>query len=31
VAAAWYQQLLGGLPSFLPNHTEAVWEVAEHC
>jgi hypothetical protein len=31
VAAAWYQRLVGGPPSFLPNDTEAVWEVADHC
>jgi catechol 2,3-dioxygenase-like lactoylglutathione lyase family enzyme len=30
VAAAWYEQLLGGPPSFRPNDTEAVWELAEH-
>ncbi len=30
VAVAWYGQLLGAVPSFLPNDTEAVWEVAEH-
>jgi predicted enzyme related to lactoylglutathione lyase len=29
-AVAWYAQLLGSDPSFLPNDTEAVWEVAEH-
>jgi catechol 2,3-dioxygenase-like lactoylglutathione lyase family enzyme len=29
-AAAWYEQLLGEPPSFLPNDTEAVWELAEH-
>ncbi len=29
-AAAWYQQLLGAPPSFLPDDTEAVWELAEH-
>ena len=29
-AATWYERLLGGPPSFLPNDTEAVWEVAEH-
>ncbi|KUL24408.1 VOC family protein [Actinoplanes awajinensis] len=27
-AVAWYQRLLGGPPSFLPNDVEAVWEVA---
>jgi hypothetical protein len=26
----WYERLFGGPPSFLPNETEAVWEVAEH-
>jgi hypothetical protein len=26
----WYEQFFGGRPSFLPNDTEAVWEVAEH-
>ncbi|MFE9958217.1 VOC family protein [Micromonospora sp. NPDC005299] len=29
-AAAWYERLLGGPPSFVPNDTEAVWELAEH-
>ncbi|MFF4893344.1 VOC family protein [Micromonospora chersina] len=29
-AAAWYERLLGAAPSFLPNDTEAVWELAEH-
>jgi hypothetical protein len=29
-ALKWYEQLLGAPPSFLPNDTEAVWEVAEH-
>ena len=29
-ATAWYEQLLGAPPSFLPNDTEAVWELAEH-
>ncbi|MEW2328150.1 VOC family protein [Micromonospora chersina] len=29
-AAAWYERLLGVPPSFLPNDTEAVWELAEH-
>ena len=29
-ALAWYQQLLGSEPSFLPNDTEAVWEIAEN-
>jgi catechol 2,3-dioxygenase-like lactoylglutathione lyase family enzyme len=28
-AAAWYERLLGAPPSFLPNDTEAVWELAE--
>ena len=27
-AAAWYEQLLGAPPSFLPNDVEAVWEIA---
>ena len=27
---AWYERLLGAPPSFLPNDTEAVWELAEH-
>jgi catechol 2,3-dioxygenase-like lactoylglutathione lyase family enzyme len=27
---AWYEQVLGAPPSFLPNPTEAVWEIAEH-
>ncbi|HEY3752350.1 MAG TPA: VOC family protein [Pseudonocardiaceae bacterium] len=29
-AVAWYERLLGKAPSFLPNDTEAVWEVTEH-
>jgi hypothetical protein len=29
-ALPWYEQLFGGPPSFLPNATEAVWEVAGH-
>ncbi len=29
-ATAWYEQLLGAPPSFLPNDIEAVWEVGEH-
>ena len=29
-AAAWYEQLLGAPPSFLPNDAEAVWELAGH-
>jgi catechol 2,3-dioxygenase-like lactoylglutathione lyase family enzyme len=29
-ATAWYERLLGGPPSFLPNDTEAVWELADH-
>ncbi|MAU00451.1 MAG: glyoxalase [Anaerolineaceae bacterium] len=29
-ARAWYEQLLGSSPSFLPHDTEAVWELAEH-
>jgi catechol 2,3-dioxygenase-like lactoylglutathione lyase family enzyme len=27
---AWYEQLLGAPPSFLPNDVEAVWDLAEH-
>lgn len=27
---AWYGRLLGSEPAFLPNATEAVWELAEH-
>jgi hypothetical protein len=30
VAAAWYERFLGAPPAFLPNDTEAVWELAEH-
>jgi hypothetical protein len=26
----WYERLLGTPPAFLPNDTEAVWELAEH-
>ena len=29
-AVAWYGGLLGSQPSFLPDPTEAVWEVAQH-
>ncbi|HLN77476.1 MAG TPA: VOC family protein [Nocardioidaceae bacterium] len=29
-ALTWYQRLLGSEPAFLPNATEAVWELAEH-
>jgi hypothetical protein len=29
-ARDWYEQLLGGPPSFLAHTTEAVWELAEH-
>ncbi len=29
-ALAWYQQLFGSPPTFLPHDTEAVWELAEH-
>jgi predicted enzyme related to lactoylglutathione lyase len=29
-ALGWYGQLLGSEPSFVPNDTEAVWELAEH-
>ena len=29
-AVAWYEQLLGAAPSFLPNDIEAVWELATH-
>jgi catechol 2,3-dioxygenase-like lactoylglutathione lyase family enzyme len=29
-ALTWYERLLGGAPAFLPNATEAVWELAEH-
>jgi catechol 2,3-dioxygenase-like lactoylglutathione lyase family enzyme len=29
-AVAWYERLLGSPPSFLPDDTEAVWEVVEH-
>ncbi len=28
-AIAWYSRLLGAEPSFLPNDTEAVWDVVE--
>ncbi len=30
-AAAWYERFIGGPPSFLPNDTEAVWELADRC
>ncbi|MGW0815547.1 VOC family protein [Streptomyces viridiviolaceus] len=29
-ALAWYERLLGSPPTFIPNDTEAVWELAEH-
>jgi catechol 2,3-dioxygenase-like lactoylglutathione lyase family enzyme len=29
-ALDWYERLLGYQPAFLPNATEAVWELAEH-
>ncbi|GGK35140.1 hypothetical protein GCM10010124_29780 [Pilimelia terevasa] len=29
-AVDWYARLLGGPPSFLPNDTEAVWELDTH-
>jgi catechol 2,3-dioxygenase-like lactoylglutathione lyase family enzyme len=29
-ALQWYERLFGSPPSFLPNDTEAVWELAEH-
>jgi glyoxalase/bleomycin resistance protein/dioxygenase superfamily protein len=29
-ALTWYTRLLGDDPAFLPNATEAVWEIAEH-
>jgi catechol 2,3-dioxygenase-like lactoylglutathione lyase family enzyme len=29
-ALAWYEQLLGAGPSFVPDDVEAVWELAEH-
>ena len=29
-AAGWYERLLGTPPSFLPNYTEAVWELTDH-
>ena len=29
-ATEWYGRLFGEEPSFIPNDTEAVWELAEH-
>jgi catechol 2,3-dioxygenase-like lactoylglutathione lyase family enzyme len=29
-ALSWYERLLGAPPTFFPNDTEAVWELAEH-
>ena len=29
-ALKWYERLLGAPPTFFPNDTEAVWELAEH-
>ena len=30
VALAWYERLFGFPPAFIPDDTEAVWELAEH-
>ncbi|WP_262851514.1 VOC family protein [Mumia quercus] len=30
VAKDWYGRLLGNDAAFMPNDTEAVWELAEH-
>ena len=30
VALDWYERLLGAAPSFVPDETEAVWDVAEN-
>jgi catechol 2,3-dioxygenase-like lactoylglutathione lyase family enzyme len=29
-AVDWYERLLGSAPAFLPNDTEAVWEIGAH-
>ena len=29
-ATAWYERLFGTAPSYVPNDTEAVWELADH-
>ena len=29
-AAEWYARLIGAEPSFIPNDTEAVWELGEY-
>ena len=29
-ALAWYERFFGSPPAFLPDDTEAVWELAEH-
>lgn len=29
-ATDWYRRLFGAEPTFFPNDTEAVWELAEH-
>ena len=29
-ALHWYERLFGSPPSFVPNDTEAVWELADH-
>ena len=29
-ALDWYERLFGSAPSFFPNDSEAVWELAEH-
>lgn len=30
ISLAWYERLFGCPPSFLPNETEAVWQISEH-
>jgi hypothetical protein len=29
-ALEWYERLLGSPPAFIPDETEAVWELGEH-
>jgi catechol 2,3-dioxygenase-like lactoylglutathione lyase family enzyme len=29
-ALHWYERLFGSPPSFVPNDTEAVWQLTEH-
>jgi catechol 2,3-dioxygenase-like lactoylglutathione lyase family enzyme len=30
-ALSWYERFFGAPAAFIPNETEAVWELGEHC